>query len=486
MLLANQSTLFSLRSRSLSLSLWLTRFFFACVTLCALTVTGCASLPKVATDPSLPAPSSAMPSVQLEGAKGILSTGQSKAILQKIAARAPETGIFEKHLALEEAIAGSPLVISNKVTLFQDGQTTYDAMFKAIAAARDHINMETYIIDDDETGRQFADALIARQRLGVQVNLIYDSVGSLSTPRAFFDKLKDAGVKVVEFNPVNPLQAKKGWELNQRDHRKLLIVDGQSVFVGGINISGVYSSGSAAKRRASQGDAAHVPWRDTHMLIEGPVVAEFQKMFQETWRKQKGEPLTDKKYFPQPSVKGKEVIRAIGSSADEGTTQYYSTLISAINSAESSIYLTNAYFVPDEQFLDALKAAVARGADVKIILPGRTDSGLVFHAGRSFYTDLLRNGVKIYERREKLLHAKTALIDGVWSSVGSTNLDWRSFLHNDEINAIVLGTDFGLQMKAMFDKDLAASEQITLEAWQDRAFMLRIKEGAARVWAYWL
>ena len=123
---------------------------------------------------------------------------------------------------------------------------------------------------------------------------------------------------------------------------------------------------------------------------------------------------------------------------------------------------------------------------MKIILPGRTDSGLVFHAGRSFYTDLLRNGVKIYERREKLLHAKTALIDGVWSSVGSTNLDWRSFLHNDEINAIVLGTDFGLQMKAMFDKDLAASEQITLEAWQDRAFMLRIKEGAARVWAYWL
>ncbi len=467
-------------------SLMSARIFPACLTLCALTFAGCASLPELATDQSPPTAASAMPPVQLEGAKGILSTGQSKAILQKIAARAPETAIFEKHLALEEAIAGSPLVISNKVTLFQDGQTTYDAMFKAIAAARDHINMETYIIDDDETGRQFADALIARQRQGVQVNLIYDSVGSLSTPRAFFDKLKDSGVKVVEFNPVNPLQAKKGWELNQRDHRKLLIVDGHSVFVGGINISGVYSSGSAARRSSMQGDAARTPWRDTHLLIEGPVVAEFQKMFHETWRKQKGAPLTDRKYFPPALVKGKEVIRAIGSSADEGTAQYYSTLISAINSAESSIYLTNAYFVPDAQFLDALKAAVARGTDVKIILPGQTDSGLVFHAGRSFYTDLLQNGVKIYERREKLLHAKTALIDGVWSSVGSTNLDWRSFLHNDEINAIVLGTDFGLQMKAMFDKDLAASEQITLQKWQDRSFLLRIKEGAARVWAYWL
>lgn len=454
----------------------------ATIACCLLAASGCATLPD--TDELIERHTGQ--AARFETARGALSTQKSAAILAALQRKSGDIDILEKQIVLEQAIVGSPLILGNKVTLLQDGAATYGAMFAAIRNARDHINMETYIIDDDETGRQFADALIERQRLGVQVNLIYDSVGSLATPRAFFDKLKENGVKVVEFNPVNPLQAKKGWELNQRDHRKLLIVDGHSVFVGGINISGVYSSGSAANRRASSGDAAHIPWRDTHMLIEGPVVAEFQKMFQETWRKQKGEPLTDKKYFPQPSAKGKEVIRAIGSSADEGTTQYYSTLISAINSAESSIYLTNAYFVPDAQFLDALKAAVARGTDVKIILPGQTDSGLVFHAGRSFYTDLLQNGVKIFERREKLLHAKTALIDGVWSSVGSTNLDWRSFLHNDEINAIVLGTDFGLQMKAMFDKDLAASEQITLQKWQDRSFLLRIKEGAARVWAYWL
>ena len=456
--------------------------FAGVMALCLVAVAGCGSLPAINAGT---APLAAQP-VRMEGAKGILSVGQSKAILQRIADRSPETSIFDKHLALEEVIAGSPLMIGNRVTLFQDGGSTYDAMFKAIAAARDHINMETYIIDDDDTGRQFADALIARQKQGVQVNFIYDSVGCIGTPRAFFDRLRENAIKVVEFNPVNPLQAKKGWELNQRDHRKLLIVDGQSVFLGGINISNAYASGSSARRRAPQADNGRPPWRDTHMLIEGPVVAEFQKMFQETWRKQKGEPLADKKYFPPLKEKGKEVIRAIGSSADEGTTQYYTTLVSAINSAESLIYLTNAYFVPDEQLLDALKAAVTRGVDVRIILPGRTDSGLVFHAGRSFYTGLLRAGVKIYERREMLLHAKTALIDGVWSSVGSTNLDWRSFLHNDEINAIVLGPEFGVQMKAMFDKDLAASELITLEAWQDRSIVLRVKESAARIWAYWL
>ena len=472
------------RSNSFISLAWPTshRLCGGCLAACLLLIAGCGSLPTVNAE-TAPV---ATPALRLEGAKGILSVGQSKAILQKLADRSPETSIFEKHLALEEAIADSPLVIGNKVTLFQDGPSTYDAMFKAIAGARDHVNMETYIIEDDETGRQFSDALIARQKQGVQVNLIYDSVGSIGTPREFFDRLREHGIKTVEFNPVNPLNAKKGWELNHRDHRKLLIVDGQSVFLGGINISSVYSSGSSAGRRAQPANTGRTPWRDTHMLIEGPVVAEFQKMYQQTWRKQQAEPMADKQYFPPLKVRGKEVIRAIGSSADEGTTKYYTTLVSAINSAETSIYLTNAYFVPDEQFLNALKDAVKRGVDVRIILPARTDSGLVFHAGRSYYTDLLRAGVKIYERREMLLHAKTALIDGVWSSVGSTNLDWRSFLHNDEINAIVLGPDFGVQMKVMFDKDLAASELITLEAWQSRPIMLRLKESAARIWAYWL
>ncbi len=443
---------------------------------------GCASLPQVTADTRA---DKAQPA-RMEGARGPLSAQQSKAILANLSNRSEETGIFERHLALEEAIAGSPLVVSNRTTLLQDGESTYAAMFKSIAAAKDHINVETYIIEDDEIGRKFSDALLAKQQQGVQVTMIYDSVGSLQTPAAFFQRLRDGGIRTLEFNPVNPLEAKKGWEINQRDHRKLLIVDGQSVFLGGINISSVYASGSSGRRAKSVPVDGKTPWRDTHLLVEGPVVAEFQKMFMETWRKQKGEALPDRKYFPPPVPKGREVVRAIGSSSDAGGGQMYNTLISAIGSAETSVYLTMAYFAPDKQIVNVLKGAVTRGVDVRIILPGKTDSGLIFHAGRSYYTDLLESGIRIYERGEALLHSKTALIDGVWSTIGSTNLDWRGFLHNDEVNAVILSLEFGVQMKAMFDKDLAASTEITRESWNDRPLTMRAKEQAARLWVYWL
>lgn len=462
-------------------AVWLRVLIAASATVVS-SLTGCVALPALNAETI---PSSSQPS-KMSGARGVLSAGQSKAILASISRRSEETGIFERHLALEEAIVGSPLVINNRTTLLQDGEATYAAMFKAMAAARDHINFETYIIEDDEIGRKFSDALIEKQKQGVDVAVIYDSVGSLNTPKEFFQRLKDAGIKTVEFNPVNPLEAKKGWELNQRDHRKLLIVDGQTAFLGGINISSVYSSGSSARRSAAAKKDGDKPWRDTHLMVEGPVVAEFQKLFMTTWAKQKGEALPAKKYFPPPIPKGKEVVRAIGSSSDDAGGKMYNTLVSAIGSAETSVYLTMAYFAPDEKIVNALKQAVARGVDVKIILPGKTDSGLIFHAGRSYYTDLLNSSVKIYERGESLLHAKTALIDGVWSTVGSTNLDWRGFLHNDEVNAVVLGVEFGAQMNAMFEKDLAASRQITLESWQDRPIGFRVKEQAARIWVYWL
>ena len=266
----------------------------------------------------------------------------------------------------------------------------------------------------------------------------------------------------------------------------MLIVDGQSVFLGGVYISSVYASGSSGKRAKKVKTDGKTPWRDTHLLVEGPVVADFQKMFIETWNKQKGDTLPERKYFPPPMPMGKEVVRAIGSSSDAGGGQMYNTLISAIGSAETSIYLTMAYFAPDQQIMNALKDAVARGVDVRIILPGKTDSGLIFHAGRSYYSELLESGVEIYERGEALLHAKTALIDGVWSTIGSANLDWRGFLHNDEVNAVILSLTFGAQMNAMFDKDLAASTQITGESWNDRPLIMRAKEQAARIWIYWL
>jgi cardiolipin synthase len=456
-------------------------------------LTGCSALPALHPDMAVRAPKE----VQLEGARGPLSPERSKAVLASLNAKAGATGIFERHLAVESAVSDTPLVVGNRVTLLQDGPATYESMFAAIAAAKDHINMETYIIEDDEVGRRFADALIAKQRSGVQVNFIYDSVGSLNTPREFFKRMTEAGIRVLEFNPINPLTAKKGWEANSRDHRKLLIADGQVAFLGGINISSVYSGGSSKpqyggskKNRLSDApvppDEREPPWRDTHLRVEGPVVAQFQQMFLETWKKQKGDPLPARNYLPPLTPKGKDVVRAIGSSPDDEYNVIYVTLISAIRSAESTVYLTNAYFVPDPRFLETLKDAAKRGVDVKLILPGKTDSGLVFHAGRARYTELLQAGVQIYERRGNLLHTKAATIDGVWSTVGSTNLDWRSFLHNDEVNAAILGPEFGAQMRAMFEADLAQSDRITLEQWQQRAFSLRLKETASRVWEYWL
>jgi cardiolipin synthase len=423
--------------------------------------------------------------VQLDGIHGPLSAERSKAILERLKSTGAETDIFDEHLAIEESIVGSPLTEGNKVDLLQDGPTTYQSMIKAVEAARDHINMETYILDDDEVGQRFATALIARQQKGVQVNLIRDSVGTLGTPSAFFSRLTEAGVKVLEYNPVNPMTAKAGWDVNQRDHRKLLIVDGRIAFLGGINISSVYSGGSFSSHSKIRPNG-DLPWRDTDLRIEGPVVAELQKLFIETWTTQKGEPLAARHYFPPPERKGTEVVRAIGSSPNEPFSLIYATLISALRSAQSEIWLTNAYFVPDPQLLAALKEAAARGVDVKLVLPSSTDSWLVFHAGRAYYSELLKANVKLYERKDALLHVKTAVIDGVWSTVGSTNLDWRSFLHNDEVNVVVLGTGFGKKMQAAFLADLAKSNEIKLEKWQRRSLGARAKEQMGRLWEYWL
>jgi cardiolipin synthase len=205
-----------------------------------------------------------------------------------------------------------------------------------------------------------------------------------------------------------------------------------------------------------------------------------------TWEKQKGNALAAKNYFPQPVTAGNQIVRAIGSSSDDTASVIYVALLSAINTAETSVQLTNAYFVPDIQLLTVLKEAAARGVQVTLILPSQTDSWLALHAGRAHYTDLLKAGIKIYQRQGVLLHSKTALIDGVWATVGSTNLDWRSFLHNDELNAVVLGKEFGDQIQAMFNKDLAASEPVKLEDWEQRTLDIHLKELIARLWEYWL
>ncbi len=459
----------------------LNRRAVALLTFSLLSLPGCATLP----DTSALIEHHAGQAARFENARGPLSVQRNAAVLAKLKQRSGDIDILEKQIALEQSISDSPLVLGNKVTLLQDGKETYAAMFAAIAQARDHINLESYIIEDDAIGRQFAELLLSSQARGIQVNVIYDSVGGFNTPKAYFEHLREGGIAVLEFNPVNPLNARTPWLLNNRDHRKILVVDGHTAFIGGINISSVYASGSLLGPRGKAApkptDKNPIVWRDTDLQIEGPVVAELQKLFMSTWERQRGKALAARDYFPELKAQGSDIVRSIGSSYDDPFSLMYLTLISAIGNAEKQVYLTHAYFVPDAQLLQALTDAAARGVDVRLILPSQSDSNLVFNAGRSHYSRLLEAGVKLYERKGALLHAKTAVIDGVWSTVGSSNLDWRSSLDNDEINAVVLGRDFAQKMLTMFTADLQASQAIDLPTWQRRPLTNRLKEWLAQL-----
>lgn len=416
------------------------------------------------------------------GAHGPLSVAQSERVIKRLQRQSGATDLLRRHLAVEAAVSASPLVTGNKARLLINGPATFKAIFKAIAHAKHTINIETYIINDDSMGQRLADLLIRKRAEGVRVNLMYDAFGSRDTPAEYFDRLRDAGVCVVAFNPIDPLNGGSLETLNNRDHRKLVIVDGRIAFTGGINVSSVYSS-SPARRLREHGDVR--AWRDTDIEIRGPVVAEFQKFFLRHWSSQGGPPLQAKEYLPPLHAMGSQVVRALASWADAPQPQIYATLLSAINSAQKSIHITDAYFVPNDSFVDALTAAARRGVQVELILPAHSDVAIVQAAGRSYYSRLLKAGVKIYERQGAVLHAKTIVIDGVWSTVGSTNLDWRSFLHNDEVDAVVLGHAFGKQMEVQFQRDLRHSTRITLWQWRRRSLWQRFKEGFVRLWAWW-
>jgi cardiolipin synthase len=308
-------------------------------------------------------------------------------------------------------------------------------------------------------------------------------LGSHSTPTAFFQRLRDRGIQVVEFNPVNPFKAHGHWLLAHPDHRKILIIDGKVAISGGINISSVYSSRLSGRREV---EGAPLPWRDTDVQIEGPAVAEFQKLFLDTWQKQKGPKLSEQNYFPDLKEEGNALVRVVGSTPGQSNRITFIVYVSAITFAEHSVHLTNAYFIPDDQILDAFTDAARRGVDVKIILPSTSDSSLALYAARYNYSELLKAGVKLYERRNALLHAKTAVIDGVWSTVGSTNMDYWSLLSDDEVNAVILSHEFATQMEKMFARDIAESDQIKWEEWKERPLLPRIREWFAHLFSHWM
>ncbi len=379
---------------------------------------------------------------------------------------------------------GAPPRPGNLAMPLVDGRETYAQMMKEIRAAKHHVHMEMYIFEDDEVGQDFARLLAERARAGVKVRLIYDSVGSIKTAKDFFRGLESAGVEVAEFNPVKPGIVLKGpVGMQARDHRKLLLVDGHVAFLGGINISDVYGASSASRpaRKRSDNPIDNRPWRDMQIRLEGPVVADLQRAFVAQWEKWKKEKVPEAGLYPKLAPAGPHTVRAIASSPDEGGApdELYLALIAAIQTAKSEVWITNAYFVPHPELIEALTAAARRGVDVRLVLPSHSDSALVYHAGRSHYDPLLEAGVKIFERKERLLHAKCAVIDGTWSTIGSTNLDWRSLAFNDELNAVVLGADFGSRMKAIFERDLASSEAITPQKWAARPFLDRVKETGA-------
>ena len=445
---------------------------------------GCATLPNVS-ETIHEVPTTGEPP-QIVSSKGVLSSKKSKAIMERLKRSVAPTDILERHTAVVESVTESPLTKGNKVTLLVDGPATYAAMFKAVRNARDHINLETFTIEDiedDETGQKFADLLLQKKAEGVQVNLIYDSVGSYSTPAAFFQRMRDGGIQVVEFNPINPFKTLGKWRLAKLDHRKILIVDGKIAITGGVNISQVYSSGPSARREEKR---AQMPWRDTDVQIEGPAVAEFQKLFLDTWQRQEGPKHSERNYFPNLKEEGKALVRVLGSSPGEANRITFIMYVAAITFAENSLHMTNAYFVPDPQTAEAISDAAKRGVDVKIILPGTTDSSLAQYAGEYYYTDLLKSGVKLYKRRNVLLHAKTLVIDGVWSTVGSTNMDFWSFSSNDEVNAVILSREFATEMEKIFARDLAESDQIQWEEWKKRPLRLKIRGWFSHLFAHWL
>jgi cardiolipin synthase len=447
----------------------------------ALVAASCSSLPAVGE--ANEAAAKANPTIATT--KGTLQSKQATALLARRWARA--TPDMKALAVLEEAATGVPLIAGNKVTLLFDGPATMKEMMAAARDAKSTINLETYIFDQDPIGLQFADLLIEKRRHGVTVNVLYDSVGTFGTPQAFFDRMKAAGITLVAFNPVNPAARIGKWEINNRDHRKLMVVDGKIAFTGGINISSTYANSSffGSRRNPNKDDGRKVGWRDTHIKVEGPAVAALQWSFVNNWVRQEAGELPEANYFPPLAPAGDKIVRVLASDPDKGF-EIYKSLVLAIQESKKTVHITSAYFVPDQQIVDALCAAARRGVDVRLVLPGVTDHGLVLHAGRAFYDQLLASGVKIFHLQVAVLHAKTAVIDGTWSTIGSANIDRRSFIHNYELNVIVLDPAFGQDMENAFTEDLRDSKPVTREEWSHRPWADRIKEWASRLTEYWI
>ncbi len=397
------------------------------------------------------------------------------------------------HSHAHALVAGlvEPLVTGNRVDLLQDGPGTYAAMFEAIDNASDHINLESYILEAQGPGEEFARRLIARVKAGVRVNVLYDSFGSIGTPESYFDHLRANGVNVAEYNPLRRLGNLLSRALHLRDHRKLMVVDGRIGFIGGVNISPVYSAGSsplAALSGSGPADTGALKpgWRDTHVRVEGPIVAQLQRLFMRHWSKHSSIALRGTHYFPPLAPVGTQRVALAACDAGRRRNPFYRALLSALDASQQRVFLTTAYLVPTRRLMRSLVRAARRGVDVHLLLPGVSDFWAPLQAGRSHYSRLLRAGVHLHELHDTLLHAKTCVIDGLWTTVGSANLDWRSFLHNAEANLVVLDAGLAQEMEQVFQADVARSKVIVRAEWAQRGLRQRIVETLARRFEFFL
>ena len=362
-----------------------------------------------------------------------------------------------------QKIFGSSFTDGNQVTLVWKDRESFQSIFEAVRKAEELICLQFYIFRNDETGTELADILKLKAKEGVIVCLIYDHFGSLCTPEAFWQDLRKAGVNI---RASRPFAWTTPFHYMHRDHRKLIIIDSAEAFTGGINIANEYRG----YYRLMKGKG----WRDTGIFLKGPIVKRLLDEFRKSWEIWKGIPIEPRLDVAMPK-QGVPVLPIFASSA-KGRRKMRKLLYYSINSAQKSIYLTTAYFTPSRRMVHVLEAAVSRGVDVKLLLPGVSDISAAHFAGRAFFSRLLRAGIEIYTYNGVILHAKTSVFDEIWSIIGSANLDFRSLRRNDEGNVGIMDSSFGQQMAAIFYDDITRSEKITLEQWHKRPFHEKLRE----------
>lgn len=364
-----------------------------------------------------------------------------------------------------------PLSSNNAVTLYQHTDVAYEALIDAIAQARSHVHLQFYIFRNDRAGQRMVEVLVERARAGVEIRLLYDSVGSFFLSSRLVRQLIDAGGKACASLPVNPLRS---WiQVNLRNHRKIVVIDGRVGFTGGMNIGDEYLGRSACFGY----------WRDTFLRLEGPAVAGLQRIFAEDWHFSAGESLNGEPYFPEVPGPGAHAVQVVEGGPDQTINSIRELYFAAIVEARQRLWIASPYFVPDSGMLDALRLARLRGVDVRLLCLLRPDHFLSFYASRYYWGDLLSYGGKVYQYARGMMHAKVVLVDDRWAMVGSANLDNRSLRLNFEVSCLLYSRDLIDELAQQFQRDLADSIPLNPVAFLQRAFLLRLTENACRLFS---